>query len=317
MAIFTYGSPAVQFREAMEGSGDAALSANAQVYRAIWKVAWADVENAKIALLGRTTAMPAAAGQPAYFARALPHALPKAPWLFATDIVRTEGRVPRGKDSNGMARYDWAFLWTQYTKLFCEVLPDTDSRVVSLTPGVTVPDDYRLARFFRKRRHNATLFMSNRVGGWRFLDTDRAVPLEVPWRIPRLRLLLTWLNIPIANLNESGINALYGTTNAKDFAGFPPESCLFNSADWPDYRPIPGRNGLQVDVVFDIVAFNKTYVRTTDTGIITGYPNGPNFQPDTARFNRSFEVGRKLAGNQVISPFTVMDWTPAFQPINI
>lgn len=310
MAAFIYGIPPVQFWEAMEGSQDCAISRNAQTYKAIWKVQWDDAEAAKVVLLGKTTAMPAFGAAPAYWSRALPHAHPKAPWLFATDVVRTEGREPRGKDASGVASYKWAFLYVQYTKLGCAILADADPAVTG-GAGLLVPREERLARFVRKRRRNASRYMTSRFGGWKWRDNGLPVPMDIPWRQPRLRLLYTWLNIPIANLNQAYINDCIGTTNFTNFDGLPNYSCLLNGVDWPEYFPIPGQDGLQVDVTFDVIYFPAMF---DSAG--TSYPRGPNFFPDPARFNLPKEVGRTLAGI-IVNPFPVRLWTPMFTPINV
>lgn len=306
MAAFFYGTPEIAFYQQMEGSQDNPVSTTAQTYKAIWKVAWADVEAAKVALIGRTTALPAAGSLPAFFSRAIPHAHPKAPWLFCEAVTRTEGREPRGADGDGMASYRSAFLYCLYTKPNCAILDDNEPSIQ--TAGR--PDEYRLGRFVKKRRRNATEFHTSRIGSWRWLDTapPRTVGFEIPWRRPKLRLLLTWRGIPIANLNEAEINACIGTTNLEAFAGFSAQSLRLNGADWPDWNPIPGRDGFQVDVTFDIVAYNSAI------------GDGPNFFSDPLRANTYHEVGTIVSPGPpavILSPFPVRTWKDMFKPIGV
>jgi hypothetical protein len=308
MAIFTWppttpslGLSPVDFHEAKEGSQDAAVSSKAQVYKTIWKVAWADAERAKAALLGFTVAKPAAGAVPAYFSRSMPHGHPKAPWLFCTDILRVEGREPIPRDADQMAAYKWAWLYCTYTKLFCTVLSDA-------AMGGTAPDESTLNRFVRKRRKSQLEFQSNRRGSWTWLDVaagqpNRNVGLPIPWRVPLLRLLWTWMNIPIANLNEPYINDTIGTTNQFAFAGYRAGSLLLNGADWPDYSPIPGHDGLQVDVTFDVLYFPPVL-------------GGPNYFPDPNRGNSYHEIGA-MAGVTLIQPLPKRNWSPMFAPINV
>jgi hypothetical protein len=325
MAVFIYPPPGaasrarpVEFREAKEGSQDCAISGNAQVYKTIWKVAWADAEAAKVALLGTTSARPAfilggVPVRPAYFTRDLPHAHPKAPWLFCTDITRTEGRTPVERDDDGMAAFEWAYLYCTYTKLFCPVLPDSDVRVTGTDPpwgpgAGSVPNEARLARFVRRRRRSQLSFMSSRVGSWSWVDVPAAQPnsrvgMPLPWRVPKLRVLLTWMRIPLQYLNEAYINDTIGTTNAGAFGGYRDSSLLLNGADWPDWQPIPGQDGFQVDVTFDITYYPEVI-------------GGPNYFPDPNRGNTYHAVeGRGVL--PVRQPAPARDWSPMFQPINI
>jgi hypothetical protein len=316
MALFTLHTPEgvpVDFLEAAEGSQDAAVSTKQQVAKVIWKVAWADVENAKVALLGLTIARPADfafAGAPAFFSRFLPHPHPKAPWLVCSEITKVEGRGPRGKDDDGAAKYEWGWLYTLYTKRNCAILADGDVE----DPITSVPNEALLKRFVKKRRKPAAKFFTSRVGSWYWFDTllaGRGIPvaMELPFRIPQVRVQWVWLDVPLANLNEPYINDTVGTTNNGNFAGYPGQSLLLNGADWPDLNPIPGRDGFQVDVLFDVLYY----------GVANGVQTSPNSFPDPNRGNRILPVAavRSLGPPAVIEfPIEPRDWAPMFQPIN-
>jgi hypothetical protein len=320
MVAFIYGRNPVEFWEAMEGSQDAQVSARAQAYRTIWKVRWEDVELAKLALLGETNAVGVAGlpgGQKGFWSRYAPHPHPRAPWLVCTDITKVEGRVPRGKDEYDCASYEWAFLYAIYTKLGAAILDDTDLRVTG-GPG-QLPDEYRLARYVRRRRRAAMLHMTSRVAAWRWLDRaandpNSRVAFELPWRLPRLRVLLTWMRVPIANLNEAYINDSLGTTNAEAFGPYDAQTCMLNAADWPDWEPMPGKDGLWVDVQFEVIYFPPIY--HSDGGIEA---NGPNFFPDPLRGNTLHEAGLVLNLDPLVirHPIPVRSWKPMFWPINV
>lgn len=142
--------------------------------------------------------------------------------------------------------------------------------------------------------------------------------MEIPWRMPRLRLILTWKNIPLESLNQGYINSCIGTTNSDTIGqglgeviaglgvGITPETALLNGADWPDLNPIPGQDGLQTDVTFEIICYGS------QNNLVQF---GPNFFPDYVRGNTWHEIGFNADVGATVSPFPKRAWKPMFQPV--
>lgn len=124
-----------------------------------------------------------------------------------------------------------------------------------------------------------------KAGTWKWVDTDRIATMGKPILYKNLEYVITWHQVPVANIPWNSITYLTGKCNEARFAVFSSESLVFDSPSFTGHRNIDGQRICDINYTF------------------TWHNNGANFFPDPERGFRFFElIASDLSGRKPYPP---------------
>lgn len=217
----------------------------AQTLTATYKVAYDDLFDALIALLGTTEAasiMLPDTTQLGYYKRSLPHSYPHTATLgklYAESASTGRGEGPRGQNDDKVAKYQWWIFDVIYRPPLFPIVPDSQ-----LTPGdpdvPQIPDETGLARYVSYKEEQTFGELTYKAGDWTWLEgplVGRGVAARVVLKEYRGTLTITHHNIPLNAVPRLTIARFANTVNADAIQltqsfSYPPNSLLYQLADY-------------------------------------------------------------------------------------
>lgn len=238
-----------------------------------------------------------------YITRTLPHLMPETfkhlfgpfagtyrSWLYCTH-AGYRGRTARENlTTPTLPGHADTLIDVQYEGLPYNVLPAAD--VARVSDGISWPVDesWFFKGEFKRWVSTPTPKEKTRVewakaGAWIWVDNGLLVTKGLPIIYKNFEYVMTWHQVPVANIPWKSILYLTGRSNEARFAQCDAETLVFDSPAFTGHRDLGGTRICDISYTF------------------TWHPRGANYFPDPMRGFRFFEVvARDLSANKPYPP---------------